>query len=234
MAKRFARFYPHRHLDQAHTVRAWRDLVHCFCPGMEILRLRRLTGGFTQDDGKRNACFCPHRHLDQAHTVRAWRDLVHCFCPGMEILRLRRLTGGFTQDDGKRNACFCPHRHLDQAHAVRAWRDLFFRALLYPRHGDPSAALRSAQDDGKGAALLTALFLGKPLQKILCAPHPSLRDTFPPRGRNGMKDYCACPTLWPSPLARRKVAALPSDEGCPALFTRRGRTASAARETLQS
>ena len=94
---------------------------------------------------KRNACFCPHRHLDQAHTVRAWRDLVHCFCPGMEILRLRRLTGGFTQDDGK------------------------------------------------GAALLTALFLGKALQKALCSPHPSLRDTFPPRGRNGMKDCCACP-----------------------------------------
>ena len=26
--------------------------VHYYIPGMEILRLRRLTGGFTQDDGK--------------------------------------------------------------------------------------------------------------------------------------------------------------------------------------
>ena len=195
-----------------------------FCPGMEILRLRRLTGGFTQDDGKRNACFCPCEQAKPAHFFRMTGSetlvfaltvistkrtpcargeisfFVHYYIPGMEILRLRcapflgscgavRLTQTRVRfacksrsPKAKRFARFYPHRHLDQAHTVRAWRDLFFSCITI------SPAWRSF-----GCAALC--FWEKRCKKFLCSPHPSLRDTFPPRGRNGMKDYCACPTL---------------------------------------
>ena len=155
-------------------------------------------------------------------------------------------TCAFLQDDRKRNARFCPvgtqarncvlHAVISTKRTPCARGEISCIAFAQAWRSFDCAALQAASLRMTGRALhcRRLCFWKITLQKVLCSPHPSLRDTFPPRGRNGMKNCCACPTLWPSPLARGKVAAKPSDEGCPALFTRRGRTVSAARETLQS